>query len=108
MTSEKFREDLKSKIEMNRSLGRNGANWENAAMANCILQEDLGHYPDSPLFDYGLDDEARDRLLAHARQDAAHALCNTETLLKQAKSLRRWLLLTGALVLVQAIVMLNR
>jgi hypothetical protein len=38
---------------------------------------------------YSLDDHTRDVLIAHARQDAAHALLNTATLLEQSRALRR-------------------
>jgi hypothetical protein len=47
-----------------------------------------------------MDQSTRDRLLAHARQDASHALLNTTTLLQQMASMRRVLwLITGLLVI---------
>lgn len=42
-------------------------------LAENILHKELGYFSD-PLAEYSLDQETRDRLLAHARQDAAHAL----------------------------------
>jgi hypothetical protein len=61
-----------------------------AQLQKNILHEELGwHKTRWPLRIYNLQDDTRDRLLAHARQDAAHALCNTVTLLDQVKILRR-------------------
>ena len=52
-------------------------------------------------FHYGLDEERRDAILVHARQDAAHALCNTMVIAKQLDALRVLALLNlGALALV--------
>jgi hypothetical protein len=42
-------------------------------LAETILASDLGRYSD-PRPEYSLDDTTRDRLIAHARLDAAHAL----------------------------------
>ena len=50
---------------------------------------------------YGLDTESRDTILVHARQDAAHALCNTILAANRLASLRALALFNlGALVLV--------
>ena len=51
----------------------------NAALARHVLHEDLGHY-DIPRATYNLNDKTRDILLAHARQDAAHAVINSSKL----------------------------
>ena len=53
-----------------------------------MLDEDLGLYSDPPRY-YDLDQETRDRLLAHARQDAAHALINTGDILNQLAIIAR-------------------
>lgn len=45
-----------------------------AAVAKHSLDDDLGYFSDSYDFSYDLDDKTRDRLIANARQDAAHAL----------------------------------
>jgi len=51
--------------------------WIRGAIARNVLHEEIGLYADAQPT-YHLDQETRDRLLAHARQDAAHALINTE------------------------------
>jgi hypothetical protein len=60
----------------------------NRVTAKEILQEELGQRS-VPQPEYGLDQTTRDRLLAHARQDAAHALLNSITLMKEVRKLRR-------------------
>ncbi|MGN6471972.1 MAG: hypothetical protein ACTHLC_20560 [Rhizobiaceae bacterium] len=42
-------------------------------VARITLHDELGHYGENPNV-YDLDDQTRDRLIVHARQDAAHAL----------------------------------
>jgi hypothetical protein len=62
----------------------------NAAVARNILREETGFFGEETDFPfYGLDDETRDRLLAHCRQDTAHALTNTVTLMKVADVIKR-------------------
>lgn len=56
-----------------------------ATSAN-ILQDDLGQFSDSIKFDYHLDDTTRDRLIAHARQDAAMAYLMATDVYDQAKA----------------------
>ncbi|MDE8762622.1 hypothetical protein PZB21_25980 [Rhizobium sp. CBK13] len=64
--------DLKSRLTAIRSLG--GKQREvDAAIARNILHEELGQFTD-PQQVYHLDEATRDRLIAHGRQDAAHAL----------------------------------
>jgi hypothetical protein len=60
----------------------------NRVTAKEILQEEMGQRS-LPQREYGLDQTTRDRLLAHTRQDAAHALLNTMTLMKEVRELRR-------------------
>ena len=60
----------------------------NRVTAKEILQEEMGQRS-LPQPEYGLDQTTRDRLLAHTRQDAAHALLNTVTLMKEVRELRR-------------------
>ena len=82
---------LKIQLAMSKDMGWKDANALNLVAARTVLQEDLGRFS-GHLQVYGLDDDTRDRLLAHARQDAAHALSNTATLLDQVKGLRRTML----------------
>lgn len=58
------------------------------AIAKNLLDEDLGLYGDPPRY-YDLDQATRDRLLVHARQDAAHALINTGDILNQLAIIAR-------------------
>jgi hypothetical protein len=54
----------------------------NQTTAQNALDLDLGKFLDT-LPSYRLDQDARDRLIAHARQDAAEALCNTRDLMDE-------------------------
>ncbi|CCV06714.1 conserved hypothetical protein [Mesorhizobium metallidurans STM 2683] len=60
----------------------------NSMVARNILHEELGYFSDVQT-SYSLDEETRDRLIAHGRQDAAHALTNTIALMESQAS-RRW------------------
>jgi hypothetical protein len=72
------------------------------AVAQNVLHEDLGLHADEPRY-YDLDQETRDRLLAHARQDAAHALINTEDILDQLAIITRRFSVAAILFLVAAL-----
>jgi hypothetical protein len=65
-------------IRAQRAQGMKGAHWENHAVARYTLGGELGepaqHF-------YNLDEDKVNTLLAHGRQDAAHALGNTKSLL---------------------------
>lgn len=68
----------------------------NGAVARNVLHEELGYYGEMGQ-EYRLSKQTSDILLAHARQDAAHALANTTTLLKQVDELKQYMrLLVGA------------
>jgi len=61
-------------------------------IARTILHEDLGHFceeGDRPTL-YTLDDDTKDRLLAHARQDSAHAVILATDAVKRASTLLQW------------------
>jgi hypothetical protein len=62
----------------------------NATIAKCVLDEDLGLVGEWHQT-YELDEDARDRLLAHGRQDAAYAVLNTSSLLDKILLLKRQL-----------------
>jgi hypothetical protein len=69
-------EDLTSKI--------------NAATAKNVLQDELGQFADSHLISqYHLEQGTRDTLLAHGREDTAHALVNTNSLMAESKQLHQ-------------------
>jgi hypothetical protein len=56
--------------------------------AKSVLHTDLGHHSDD-LRIYHLDVDTRDRLIAHARQDAAQAVCHASTLMDEVRHLKR-------------------
>lgn len=66
-----------------------GASQDNldAATAQNVLHEDLGYFATKSA-EYDLDQTTRDKLLAHARQDAAHAVCAATTVAKEVRRLR--------------------
>lgn len=55
-----------------------------------------------------LDDAARDRLIFYGRQDAAHALLNTITLLQRAKTTNRLLAAFIVVVIVLIVAVVRR
>jgi hypothetical protein len=81
-------EHLRLQMAFAKDTGPKDASFLNSVIARNVLDEDLGRF-DSTLHMYRLDDDTRDRLIVHARQDAAHAVINTATLLQEVKSLRR-------------------
>ena len=65
--------------------------WDKQAnhlTARNVLHTDLGYHSDH-LPTYRLDVDTRDRLIAHARQDAAETLCQARTLMDEVRRLRR-------------------
>jgi hypothetical protein len=67
-----------------------GSNWNkqaNHVVARNVLHAELGRYSDDlPI--YNLDQETRDRLLVHARQDAAEALYHASSLMDDVHQLK--------------------
>lgn len=80
MVKDQAEEALRSSLNAQRSMGRKGEHWDNYATARNVLHEELGMYG-SPTSSYQLNEQTRDVLLAHGRQDSAHALCNTKSIL---------------------------
>lgn len=81
-------QDLKVRLETIRTVeGNNQAAFDETAARN-ILHEDLGRF-DGEVTTYGLDQATRDRLIAHTRQDAAHAVLSVGSLSKEVRGLRR-------------------
>ncbi|NKK58783.1 hypothetical protein GFM44_23070 [Rhizobium leguminosarum bv. viciae] len=99
--------DLKVRLDAIRSLGGDQAAVD-AAIARNILHEELGQFEGSSLPTYGLDDATRDRLIAHARQDAAHAIMGIGTLTKEVRDLRRLISVVVVLLVVLIAVELAR
>ncbi len=79
--------------------GRGDRHGENHVLAREILATEAGLHGDVDRpFPFALDDRGRDILLAHARQDAAHAVLNTGSLLGEVAVLRRQVRALTALV----------
>lgn len=54
------------------------------------LMDDMGEYDDSLCYAYDMDEITRDRLIAHARQDAAMAFYAASDAHREASAARRW------------------
>lgn len=99
-SGENARDDaLMFAIKAQRSLGMKGDSWDNYAVARDTLNGDLG-LAGKQRDAYNLDQNTRDILLAHARQDAAHALCNSISLLNRIKNLNRVIYCLTVLIIV--------
>jgi hypothetical protein len=61
----------------------------NLIVAKNTMDEELGRFGKEHLNEYHFDELTRDRLVVHTRQDAAHALCNTISLLDKISLLNR-------------------
>lgn len=86
MSDEDAAEYLRQKLRAMRELGAGPAQID-AATAQSVLHEDLGYYR-SKTADYDLDQGTRDKLLAHARQDAAHSVYAAVSVGKELRRLR--------------------
>lgn len=96
---EKPEDHLRQQLAFAKDMGARDGSILNSIVAKNVLHEDLGRF-DSFLPRYNLDEDTRDRLIVHARQDAAHAVINTAALLDQLGTLWRTLRLILSLVLV--------
>jgi hypothetical protein len=74
--------DLATSLKSLRDMGLTSEHHANLAVAKNVTNEELGRYGEHPL-EYALKQKTKDTLLAHGRQDAAHALCNTKSILDQ-------------------------
>jgi hypothetical protein len=92
-----------------RAMKEIGANQEafDAATARNVLHEDLGYYR-SKSTEYALDEATRDKLLAHARQDAAHAVYAASTAARQVEKMRRQVICLLLLILAAMVWLLLR
>lgn len=84
-----YAQALKVEVDMAKAIdGRMPEERLEEAMARLGLKEDLGELKSDWLTDYGLDDTTRDRLIAHARQDAALAYFSSNNTKRQVRRLR--------------------
>jgi hypothetical protein len=63
-------------------MGSTSEHQANYLIAKNVADEEMGRYGEHPL-EYFLQQKTKDTLLAHGRQDAAHALCNTKSIIDQ-------------------------
>lgn len=70
----------------------------NVMLGRQILREDLGDYGGKGLATYGLDEETRDRLIAHIRQDVAAVFGHSKSAFKTANNAEKAAKRTGRLV----------
>ena len=92
-----IRDSLQSKLRVAREMGTKDPASINGITARNVLHEELGYFGETP-HNYGLDERTRDALLAHVRQDAAHALLNSITTLNELRRLKRLAWVTLGLV----------
>ena len=73
----------------------------NSVVGNNTLHMELELF-DTPQQTYDLTPQQRDRLIAHGRQDAAHALLNSLAALRQLEQLRQtvWAIVNFAVVVI--------
>ncbi|WP_173995736.1 hypothetical protein [Agrobacterium tumefaciens] len=81
-------EDLRVRIATIHAVQGNDQAAVDAATARNILHEELGYFSD-PQTGYSIDEATRNRLLAHTRQDAAHAVLAVASLAGEVRKLRR-------------------
>lgn len=96
MAEEDFYRRVRSSVEIGRLFGERGPSPINGHIAReTVFDEENGrmHEP--------LSDETRDTLIRHGRQDAAHGLLNTITIINQLRSIRRLLWLAIWLLVYQ-------
>jgi len=97
MEKETSEEALERAIKLQSKYFVPGRSWPvqvNRTIAENVLNQELGRFADrhSP---YHLDQETRDLLLAHTRQDAAHALLNTISMMEEIHRLKKTLRTLG-------------
>jgi hypothetical protein len=91
---------LQAAIKAQRLLGRTGAHWDNYAVARYTLDGELGMNGQTAQHVYDLNQDEYNTLIANGRQDVAHALCNTKSLLDLNGRISRQLRFANVLLLV--------
>ena len=75
-------------IKIQRELGDKSDSTANGVIARETLHDELGIYGRTERHpSYRLDDETRDVLIVHGRQDASHAMANSATTLRRIAQL---------------------
>jgi hypothetical protein len=91
---------LQAAVRAQREMGMKGESWDNYAIARYTLEGELGLNGQTAQHVYDLSRDEYNTLLANGRQDVAHALCNTKSLLDLHGKISRQLRLLNVLVLV--------
>jgi hypothetical protein len=91
---------LQAEIKAQKALGMKGEHWDNYAVAKYTLEGEIGSTGQAAqhVYDFGQDEV--NTLLAHSRQDAAHALGNTKSLLDLNAKISRQVRLVNFLLFV--------
>jgi hypothetical protein len=101
-TDEKAQASLRIAIKAIKEVEGGSPGAINAATARNVLHQDLGYFGEEP-DTYSLSEDTRDRLLAHARQDASHAVMNAHNAMQSAAAaVRGTRLLTILLIICTA------
>jgi hypothetical protein len=90
---------LASALKTRKSMGITSEHQANYLVAKNVADEEMGRYGEYPL-EYSLQQKTKNTLLAHGRQDVAHALCNTKSIMDQNARIAAQLRLLNFLVLV--------
>lgn len=96
---------MKSLLETQRVLGQKGDSWDAHAVGDITLRETLGEFG-TPTNLRHLDDAERDTLIAHTRQDIAHALALLAKTNKRVVRIERLLVVIVVTGIVVALVSL--
>jgi hypothetical protein len=106
-TEERAEQDYQRKAKthqiIDEALGGDGWHAEsgsNEALGQNILREEIGYFGPWEGPKYSLDQETRDRLLAHGRQDVASTFAMAKSAFKEAHQARRVSVRTTLLVYV--------
>jgi hypothetical protein len=89
---------LASALEMVPKSGLKSVSKANYLIAQNVVHEEIGLYGEYA-FEYRFNQKTSDLLLAHGRQDAAHALLNTSSLLEHGGQISTQLRVLNALAL---------
>lgn len=109
MTKQTFREAMASSLAAIKAVeGKVSPEAYESTFSRLTLKEDLGEIGDSWGSIYGLDDATRDRLIAHARQDAALNYAAITSLRKTVQGLRNLIWLSIILCLAILVILVVR
>ena len=81
-------DDLKTRLQVIRGVEGNNQAAIDATTARNILHEELGFFSDEQTT-YNMDEVTRNRLIAHTRQDAAHAVLSVGNVAREVDKLKR-------------------